>query len=345
MAIQAAPRVRSDAVPLRAFATRGRRSAIFGMGVYAPEQVLSNHDLQEMGLDTSDEWITQRTGIKTRHVAEANTPTFKLATRAAQAALDDAGISAADVDMILVATSSPDGPFPSIACRVQNELGVPGAPAFDLLAACTGFIYGLSVADAYIAAERADTVLVIGAEVLTRLLDWKYRTTAVIFGDGAGAAIVRPVDKGAGFMSWCLGSDGRGYGQVTYGNVDKGAYAACEFGHIDMVGPDVFKFATDIFPRQAYVCAEKAGITVDDIDLWVPHQANYRIIEAAARRIGLPMDRVMVNIDKYGNTSTATVPLALRDALDAGRIKSGDKVLLAGFGSGLTWGAGLLEWA
>jgi 3-oxoacyl-[acyl-carrier-protein] synthase-3 len=201
------------------------------------------------------------------------------------------------------------------------------------------------VADAYIAAERADTILVIGAEVLTRLLNWQYRTTAVIFGDGAGAAVVRRVEKGAGFMSWCLGSDGRGYDQVTYGNVEKGAYAACEFGHIDMVGPDVFKFATDIFPRQAYVCAEKAGIRVDDIDLWVPHQANYRIIEAAARRIGLPMDRVMVNIDKYGNTSTATVPLALRDALDAGRIKSGDKVLLAGFGSGLTWGAGLLEWA
>ena len=178
MAIQTAPRVRSDAVPLRSFATKGRRSAIFGMGVHAPEQVLTNTDLIGLGLDTSDEWITQRTGIKTRHVAEPGTTTFELATRAAQAALDDAGIGAADLDMIIVATSSPDGPFPSVACRVQNELGVPGACAFDLLAACTGFIYGLSVADAYIAAERADTILVIGAEVLSRLLDWKYRTTA-----------------------------------------------------------------------------------------------------------------------------------------------------------------------
>src|SRR5438105_1906638 len=254
MAIQQAPRVRSDAVRLRAFATSGRRSAIFGMGVYAPEEVVSNHDLQKRGLETSDEWIVERTGIRTRHVAQPGTPTFELAARAAQSALDHAGITAADIDMIVVATSSPDGPFPSVACRVQNELGVPGACAFDLLAACTGFIYGLSVADAYIAAERADTILVVGAEVLTRLLDWKYRTTAVIFGDRAGAAVVRKVDEGAGFLSWCLGSDGRGYGQVTYGNVEKGAYAACEFGHIDMVGPDVFKFATDIFPRQAYVC-------------------------------------------------------------------------------------------
>jgi 3-oxoacyl-[acyl-carrier-protein] synthase-3 len=280
-----------------------------------------------------------------RHVAEPGTPTFELATRAAQGALDCAGITAADLDMILVATSTPDGPFPSIACRVQNELGVPGAPAFDLLAACSGFLYALSVADSYIASERADTILVVGAEVLTRLLDWRDRGTAVIFGDGAGAAIVRPVEKGAGFMSWCLGSDGRGFDQVTCGNVPKGAYVVDEPVHIGMRGPDVFKFATDIFPRQAYACAEKAGIGVEDIDLWVPHQANRRIIEAAARRIGLPMERVMVNIDGYGNTSTATVPLALHDALAEGRIKSGDKVLMAGFGSGLTWGACLLEWA
>jgi 3-oxoacyl-[acyl-carrier-protein] synthase-3 len=345
MAIQSAPRVRSGAVPLRSFKTTGRRSAIFGVGVHAPEKVLTNFDLQAMGLETSDQWITERTGIRSRHVAEPGTPTFELAARAAQSALDDAGITAADLDMILVATSTPDGPFPSVACRVQNELGVPGACAFDLLAACTGFLYALSVADAYIASERADTILVIGAEVLTRLLDWQDRGTAVIFGDGAGAAVVRPVEKGAGFMSWCLGSDGRGFDQVTCGNISKGAYVVDEPAYIGMKGPDVFKFATDIFPRQAYACAEQAGVSMDEIDLWVPHQANRRIIEAAARRIGLPMERVMVNIDNYGNTSTATVPLALHDALRAGRIKSGDKVLMAGFGSGLTWGACLIEWA
>ena len=336
--------MRSDAVPLRTFKSSGRPVAIAGLGVHAPPQVLTNLDLEKM-METSDAWITERTGIKRRHVAEPGSTTFELATAAARKALDNAGVRPEDLDMILVSTSTPDGPFPSVACRVQDQLGVPGAVAWDLLAACTGFVYALGTAEAYISSGRADTVLVIGAEVLTRMLDWNYRTTAVIFGDGAGAAVLRPASRGAGFLSWCLGSDGRGYDQITTGDVEKGAYAAHQGNPtIDMKGPDVFKFAVDIFIRQAYACAEEAGIGIEDVDLWVPHQANRRIIEAAARRIGLPMERVACNIDEYGNTSTATIPLALNDALRDGRIKSGDKVLIAGFGSGLTWGACLLEW-
>jgi len=344
MAISAEYKVRSGSVPLRAFKSKGRPSAIAGVGVHIPEKVMTNFDFEKI-IDTSDKWITERTGIRRRHFAEPGTPTFELATKAARSALEAAGITASDVDMILVGTSSPDGPFPSIACRVQEALGAPGAAAWDTLGACTSFVYGLSIADSFIASERADTVLVIGAEVLSRMLDFKSRGTAVIFGDGAGAAVVRAAPQGSGFLSWCLGSDGRGYAQVTCGNIEKGAYAAKDSEpYIDMVGPDVFKFAVDIFIRQAGEVCEKAGISLDEIDLWVPHQANFRIIDAAARRIGLPLERVAINIDEYGNTSSASIPLALEEAIRKGRVKSGDHVLMAGFGSGLTWGACLLKW-
>ena len=244
-------RSRSDAVPLRSFKAKGRPSAIAGVGVYAPEKVVTNFDLEKM-MDTSDKWITERTGIHRRHIAEPGTTTFDMATRAARSALEAARIEASDLDMILVGTSSPDGPFPSVACRVQNELDAPGSVAWDTLAACTSFVYALSIADSFIATERADTVLVIGAEVLSRMLNYSDRGTAVIFGDGAGAAVVKVASRGAGFQSWCLGSDGRGYAQVTCGNIEKGAYAAKDpLPYIDMVGPDVFKFAVDIFIRQA----------------------------------------------------------------------------------------------
>ncbi len=340
-----APRTRSDAVPLKTYKTAGRPSVIAGIGVHAPERLLTNADLERM-VETSDQWITERSGIKVRHVAEPGTTTHSLAYEAAVRALDAAGLTAGDLDTIICSTSSPDAPFPSVACRVQEKLGVPGAAAFDLLAACTGFVYALSVADSFIATGRAEMVLVIGAEVLTRMIEFTDRGTCVLFGDGAGAAIVRPASAGGGFRSWCLGSDGRGYGQITTGaDVDRGPYTAHEAEpHIAMKGPDVFKFAVDIFIRQAQAVAQAAGLTMDDIDLWVPHQANRRIIEAAARRIGLPLERVMINIDRYGNTSTATIPLALNDALAEKRIKRGDRVLMAGFGSGLTWGACLLEW-
>jgi len=345
MAITTNYRTRSDALPLRSFKAKGRQSAIAGVGVYAPEKIISNFDLETM-MDTSDKWITERTGIHRRHIAEPGTTTFAMATRAGRAALDAAGIAAQELDMILVGTSSPDGPFPSVACRVQNELDAPGAVAWDTLAACTSFVYALSIADSFIATERADTVLVIGAEALSRMLDHSDRGRAVIFGDGAGAAVVRAAPKGAGFLSWCLGSDGRGYAQVTCGNIEKGAYAAKDATpFINMVGPDVFKFAVDIFIRQASEVCSAAGVALDEIDLWVPHQANYRIIDAAARRIGLPIERVAINIDEFGNTSSASIPLALEEAIRKGRVKPGDHVLLAGFGSGLTWGATLLKWA
>jgi 3-oxoacyl-[acyl-carrier-protein] synthase-3 len=344
MTVTHAPRVRSGALPLRSYRAQGRPAAIAGIGVHTPARVLTNRDLEKM-VETSDQWITERSGIKERRVAEPGTPTFQLATEAARATLESAQVSAGELDLILVATSTPDGPFPSVACRVQKELGVPGCCAMDLLAACSGFPYALSVADAYVASGRFDTVLVIGAEVLSRLINWKDRGTCVLFADGAGAAVVRPARSGAGFLSWCLGADGRGYDQITCGDIERGAYVAGEANpFIAMKGPDVFKFATDIFIRQAYAVAETAGLTIDDIDLWVPHQANSRIIEAAARRIGLPMERVMVNIDRFGNTSTATIPLALNDAIAEGRLNRGDTVLIAGFGAGLTWAACLLEW-
>jgi 3-oxoacyl-[acyl-carrier-protein] synthase-3 len=318
--------------------------AITGLGVHAPEKVLTNQDLERM-VETSDQWITERTGIKRRHVAEPGTTTFSLAAEASRKALAGSAVRPEELDMILVSTSTPDGPFPSVACRVQNELGVPGAVAMDLLAACTGFVYALSVAESYVSSGRADTVLVIGAEVLSRYVNWKDRGTCVLFADGAAAAVLRPAERGGGFRAWCLGSDGRGYDQITCGNVARGGFSAGEVEpKIGMKGPDVFKFATDIFIRQAFAVAEEAGIAVEDIDLFVPHQANSRIIEAAARRVGLPLERVMVNIDEYGNTSTATIGLALHDALAQGRLEPGDRVLIAGFGSGLTWGACLLEW-
>src|SRR2546427_5525264 len=227
-------------------------------------------------MDTSDKWITERTGIRRRHIAEPGTTTFDLATKAARSALDAAGVSAKDLDMILVGTSSPDGPFPSVACRVQNELDAPGAVAWDTLAACTSFVYALSIADSFIATERADTVLVVGAEVLSRMLNYSDRGTAVIFGDGAGAAVVKAAPKGAGFLSWCLGSDGRGYAQVTAGNIEKGAYAAKDAAPvIDTVGPDVFRFAVDIFIRQANEACNAAGVGLSRIHLPVAPQAEY----------------------------------------------------------------------
>lgn len=344
MAIKTAPRIRSGAVPLRTYRSLGRPSSVTGLAVEVPARVLTNHDLEKI-VDTSDQWITERTGIKRRHLAEPGTPTFELAAAAARKTLARSGVQPSELDLILVATSTPDGPFPSVSCRVQEQLGVPGACAMDILAACTGFVYALSVADAYVSSGRAETVLVIGAETLTRLVNWSDRGTCVLFSDGAGAAIVKPAERGAGFIAWCLGSDGRGYDQITYGDIPRGAYAANDMSAgIGMKGPDVFKFATDIFIRQAYAVAEAAGVSMDDIALWVPHQANRRIIEAAARRVGLPMERVMTTIEEYGNNSTATIPIALHQAQQEGRLRPGDKVLLAAFGSGLTWGACLLEW-
>ncbi|MGH7760213.1 MAG: beta-ketoacyl-ACP synthase III [Candidatus Dormibacteraceae bacterium] len=317
-----------------------------GLGTCVPDRVLTNAHL-ERTVATSDQWITVRTGIRRRHIAEPGTASFELGTVAAERALAAAGLSSRDIDMVIVASSSPDAPFPPMACRIQERIGAQRAVAFDLLAACTGWLYGVSIVDAQIAAGRIQTALVIGAETLTRILDWTDRSTCVLLGDAAAAAVVAPSPRGsAGFRSWCLGSDGRKWDLLTYGRfADTGAYAARDPDpHFQMRGRETFKIAVEVFVKQCRAVLAAAGMSLDDVDLFVPHQANQRIIEASSRRLGLPSNKVVLNIDEYGNTSTATIPLALAEAVRDGRLRSGSQVLLASFGAGLTWGAALLEW-
>ena len=330
---------------VRAFPTRGRVSTVAGVGVHVPPRVLTNAELEQM-MDTSDRWIVERTGIHERHVAEPGTASWELGALAGRRALDAAGVAPTDVDLVMVASSSPDAPFPSMACRVQERLGLENAWAFDLLAACTGLLYETAIADAMIASGRAETVLVIGAEVLSRLLDWNDRSTAVLLGDAAAAMVVRGAEHGGGFRSWCLGSDGREWDLLAFGDrAEKGAYAAGDPSpHFKMRGPETFKYAVESFTRSATAALDAAGVGVEDVDLFVPHQANRRIIEAAARRAGIPAERVMIDVDRFGNTSTATIPIALHEAQQQGRVQPGSRVLLASFGSGLTWAACLLEW-
>jgi 3-oxoacyl-[acyl-carrier-protein] synthase-3 len=335
-----------DRLPLKTYRASGRRSAVAGIGSYVPDRVMTNQDLERM-VNTSDQWIRERTGIRERRVAAEGTPSVELAAGAAKKALEAAGVSADQLDLIMVASSSPDAPFPSMACRLQERLGAQGSWAFDLLAACTGLVYELAIADSFVASGRADNVLVVGAEVLSRLLDYSDRTTCVLLGDAAAAVLIRPVKAGnGGFLSWCLGSDGRAWDLLTYGETaEVGAYASREARpFFRMKGRETFRVATEVFVRESCAAIESAGLSVSDIDLFVPHQANLRIMEAAAKRIGIPREKVMVNIDRYGNTSTATIPLALDEALAQGRLHPGDNVLLASFGSGLTWGACVTQW-
>ena len=306
---------------------------------------MTNADLEQI-VDTSDQWITERTGMKERHVAQPGTASWELGVHAAERALADARVAPEEVDLVMVASSAPDAPFPSMACRIQEQLGLTNAWAFDLLAACTGLLYELQIADAMIAGGRARTVLVIGAEVLSRLLDWTDRSTCVLLGDAAGALVVRPAEHGGGFRSWCLGADGREWDLLRYGeHAQTGAYAAGDSSpHFIMRGPETFKFAVECFTRAGQAALDAAGTTLEGLDLFVPHQANRRIIEAAARRSGIPDEKVFINIERYGNTSTATVPLALADAREQGRLEPGMKVLMSTFASGLTWAATVMEW-
>lgn len=324
-----------------------KRSKILGTGRYLPEKVLTNFDLEKIVV-TSNEWIVSRTGIETRHIVADDQATSDMATEAAKKALEKAGVSADEIDMIIVATITPDMAFPSTACLVQANLGATKAAAFDLEAACTGFVYGLSIADAYIRAGIYKHILVIGAEAMSRILDWTDRNTCVLFGDGAGAAVIGASEGEEGILSTILGADGEGgkFLLQPAGGSRRPASAETVANRehtVNMSGTDVFKFAVRIMGNASLEAIEKAGLQLEDINILVPHQANMRIIGAAAKRLALPMDKVKINLNKYGNISAASIPIALDEALEEGMIKPGDNVVLTGFGGGLTWGSAVIR--
>lgn len=335
------PRVNEDRPTVRSV-------GIAGVGAYVPDQVLTNQDLEKM-VDTSDEWIRTRTGIRERRILPPELATSDMAFEAGRKALADAGVAAEDVDCIIVATVTPDTAFPSVACRIQHRLGATHAAAFDISAACPGFIYGLTIGSQMVATGLYNTVLVIGAEALSRITDYQDRNTSVLFGDAAGAAVLKPVAQGKGILSTVLGSDGSG-GELlimpgggsrhpaSHETVDRREH------YLRMNGSEVFKFAVRIMEDASLQALEKAGLTPDDVDFFVPHQANIRIIESARRRLGVEMDRVVITLDLLGNTSSASIPVALDKAVREGRIRENDVVLAVAFGAGLTWGACVLRW-
>ena len=338
----------------------GRPVTISGLGTYVPEKVVTNDDLA-VGLDTSDEWIRQRTGIGARRIAEPGVCTSDLGTRAAQVALTDACVDPEEIDLVITATVSPDQLTPATAARVAYNCGCGYAGAFDLTAGCAGFVFGLSMATGAVASGVRDKVLVVGAEVISRVLDWEDRSTAILFGDGAGAAVVSAIgDCGAGrvdtagrlptgILGFDLGGDGSGADALSIPAGGSRMPATCETvqnrqHYMQMNGKEVYKFATRVVTHSAKKVLHRCGYEVDDIDLFVPHQANLRIIEGAVDKLGLPWEKVYTNLQKYGNTSSASIPLCLWEARAEGRLKDGDLVLLMGFGAGLSWGACLLRW-
>lgn len=325
-----------------------RSVGILGTGSYLPENKVTNFDMEKI-VDTSDEWIRTRTGIGARHFAADGEATSDMAAKAAEKALEAAGITAEEIDLIIVGTCTPDMLLPATACLVQAKLGVSGCAAFDLETACSSFVYGMEIARNFIATGTYNKVLVIGAEKLSSILDFEDRTTCVLFGDGAGAAVLGPVEDGKGILSSELGANGS-KGMVL--KVDAGGSrmpateetVAEKLHYLSMDGSEVFKFAVRIMGSSSMNVIEKAGLSLEDIDFLVPHQANMRIISSAAKKLKLPMERVQVNLDEYGNMSAASIPVALDEALRSGKIKEGDKTVLVGFGGGLTWGACVVQW-
>lgn len=316
------------------------RSAITGVGAYLPEQVVTNADLAAV-VDTSDEWIIERTGIRQRHRARDDQPTSDLAVEAARKALAEAGRTPADVDMIIVATTTPDMTFPATASIVQRKLGAPVCIAFDVQAVCSGFVYALSVADGFVARGAAKCAVVIGAEEMTRLMDWTDRTTCVLFGDGAGAVVLEPREgEGApsdtGMLGFALRSDGT---KTDLLYVDGGPSSTGSVGHLRMAGNQVFRHAVVNIAEAITACCANAGISIPDVDWFVPHQANQRIIKGVGDRLGLDEDKVVSTVAMHANTSAASIPLALDAAIRDGRIRKGDLVLMEAMGGGLTWGA------
>ena len=320
------------------------RARIAGLGKYLPEQVLTNFDLERL-VETSDAWIQERTGIRERRRAADHETAGTMGIEAARQALAQAEIDPADLDLVIVATTTPDGMFPSAASLVQQGLGARRAGAFDINTACTGFVTAMATGSQFITSGTYRRVLVVGSDVLSRIVDWGDKGTCVLFADGAGAAVLEASDRG-GPLSFVLRSDGSG-GHILYapgpcgppGSTPPGRY------YIAMDGPQVFKFAVHAMESATREAVQAAGLTVNDIDLLIPHQANLRIINATAKALGLPPERAMVNVDRYGNTSSASIPIALREAWEQGRLHDGDRLVLVAFGGGLAWGALVLEWA
>jgi 3-oxoacyl-[acyl-carrier-protein] synthase-3 len=321
------------------------RSVIRGVGGYLPEKVLTNADLAKM-VDTSDEWIVQRVGIRERHIAAEGEMTSDLAVHAARAAMAQAGVGPQDIDLIVVATTTPDYTFPAAAALVQMKLGIHHGAAFDIQAVCSGFVYAVAVVDSYLKNGLARRALVIGAETFSRLLDWTDRSTCVLFGDGAGAAVMELVEiadgePDRGVLASALRSDGHHWDKLY---VDGGPSSTGLAGHVKMQGPEVFRHAVGKITDVVESTLDQAGITVDDLDWFVPHQANKRIIDGAGAKLGLPPEKVIITVDRHANTSAASVPLALSVAVADGRIKRGDLVMLEAMGGGFTWGASLIRW-
>ncbi len=321
------------------------RSCVRGVGAALPARLVPNDELASM-VDTSDEWIRQRTGIRQRYVAGEGETTSTLATEAAAAALRRAGVEAAEVDLILVATSTPDYTFPAVATQVQANLGVTEGAAFDLQAVCTGFVYAVAIADKFLKSGSHRRALVIGAETFSRILDWSDRTTCVLFGDGAGAMVLEARESDGslaspGVIASRLRSDGRHRAKLY---VDGGPSSTGTVGHLRMEGREVFRHAVGMVTDVIQGCLADAGVTADAIDWFVPHQANRRIIDASAHKLGIAQEKVVVTVDRHGNTSAASVPLALEVAVTDGRIKPGDLVMIEAMGGGFTWGAALIRW-
>jgi 3-oxoacyl-[acyl-carrier-protein] synthase-3 len=319
----------------------GRRIGITGLGVNVPGRVFTNKDLEQY-VDTSDEWIVERTGIRERRFAEQNEALTDIAAPAVRTALADAGVEPASIDLIVVATVTPDMMFPTSSALLADELGMPDAAAYDLLAGCTGFMYALAQAYGMVASGLSQRALVVGGDVLSKILDWEDRSTLVLFGDGAGAVVVEPVTQG-GFLGFELGADGGG-GENLWLPGSGSRYFEDADKLVKMNGREVFKFATRVMVSSAEKILHECGVKVDEVDVYVPHQANKRIIDHAARKLGIPEEKVVVNVDKYGNTSSGSIPLALADAAADGRLREGELVLMTGMGAGLTWGSALIEW-
>jgi 3-oxoacyl-[acyl-carrier-protein] synthase-3 len=325
----------------------GYRVSITGLGARVPERVLTNHDLARM-VETSDEWIVTRTGIRERRIAEPGEALSDLCLPAAREAIERAGVSASSIDLVIVATVTPDMVFPATAAILADSLGSSDAAAYDLSAGCTGFMYALAQAYSTLASGLARCALVVGGDVLSKIVDWTDRSTCIVFGDGAGAVVLERVEAG-GFIGFELGADGSGGPELyipaggsrapaTEETVARGEH------YVRMNGREVFKFATRVLVSSARDLLEQSGVAVEDVDVYVPHQANVRIIQHAVEKLGISPERVVVNVDRYGNTSSGSIPLALADAVTEGRVKRGDLVLMTGMGAGLTWGSGLIEW-